>query len=216
MENKGFIVINLLPYREKIKKEKLKGFGILICGFALAAGAIILSGSTYLGIKIDEQNERNKYVETQNKKLDDQIKEIAGLKDEIKDTLAKRQVVENLQVNRSDAVNILNELSKQLPEGVILKTVKQTNNKISITGTTQANSKIANYMNNLDVTPIFENPQITEIKLVNVQVVQTAAKGGRKVSEDTAKESDFLIVVDLEQKAVVVEDKKTTKTVVKK
>lgn len=216
MENKGFIVINLLPYREKIKKEKLKQFGILIGGFVIAAGAVILAGSTYLGLQIDDQVQRNKYVETQNKKLDDQIKEIAGLKDEIKDTLAKRQVVENLQVNRSDGVNILNELSKQLPEGVILKTVKQTNNKIAITGTTPANSKIANYMNNLDNTPIFENSQIIEIKLVNVPVVQTAAKGGRKVSEDIAKESDFLIVVDLEPKPVVVEDKKTAKAVVKK
>ena len=216
MENKGFIVINLLPYREKIKKEKLKVFGVLIGGFVLAAGAVILAGSTYLGLKIDDQTQRNKYVETQNKKLDDQIKEIAGLKDEIKDTLAKRQVVENLQVNRSDAVNILNELSKQLPEGVILKTVKQTNNKIAITGTTPANSKIANYMNNLDVTSIFENSQIIEIKLVNVPVAQTAAKGGKKFSEDTAKESDFLIAVDLEPKAIVVEDKKTAKTLVKK
>jgi type IV pilus assembly protein PilN len=215
MENRGFIVINLLPYREKIKKEKLKQFGILIGGFVVAAGAVILAGSTYLGLKIEDQTQRNKYVETQNKKLDDQIKEIAGLKDEIKDTLAKRQVVENLQVNRSDAVNILNELSKQLPEGVILKTVKQTNNKIAITGTTPANSKIANYMNNLDNTSIFENSQIVEIKLVTVPVVQTAAKGGQKVAEDI-KESDFLIMVDLEPKPVLVEDNKNTKPVIKK
>ena len=71
-------------------------------------------------------------------------------------------------------------------------------------------------MNNLDITSIFENSQIIEIKLVNSPVVQLVAKGGKKVSEDISKESNFLIVVDLEQKPVVVEEKKTTKAVVKK
>lgn len=217
MENKGFIVINLLPYREKIKKEKLKVFSILIGAFVIAAGLVVFTASTYLGLQIDGQKERNKYVESQNKKLDDQIKDISGLKDEIKDTLAKRQVVENLQINRSDAVSVLNELSKQLPEGVVLKTVKQTGNKIIITGTTLANSKIASYMNNLDNTPIFENPQIIEIKLVNAPAVQNGPKGSKKVLEDI-KESDFLIMVDLELKLIPVEDKdkEKNKKVVKK
>lgn len=207
---KGYIVINLLPYREKIKREKLKLFGLIIGSFAIAAGLLIFAGSTYMSLRIDGQNARNKYVETKNKELDSQIKQIAGLRDEIKDTLAKRQVVESLQVDRSDGVNILNELSLQLPEGVIVKTVKQVGNKLSITGLTSANSKVANYMNNLDNTPIFQNSQIIEIKLVNVPAVVTPGRGGKRVSEDI-KESEFLITVDMEPKIVIEPEKKSNK-----
>lgn len=214
MENKGFIIINLLPYREKIKKEKLKQFGVLISAFVVAAIGIIFAGSTYLSLKTDNQEQRNKYVEVQNKKLDDQIQSIANLRDEIKDTLAKRQVVEALQVNRSDGVNILNELSKQLPEGVLIKSVKQVSNKLTISGSTPSNSKIAYYMNNLDATPIFENPQIVEIKIVPSPIL-VLPKGGKKVGNDF-KESDFTIVVELEKKIEPRETEKKAKATDKK
>lgn len=136
MENKGFIIINLLPYRDKIKKDKLRQFGLLMAFFVLVAGAVIFSGHTILSFKISSQESRNKYIENKNEGLDKQIKEISNLKDEIKETLAKRQVVESLQVNRSDTVTILNEISKQIPEGMLLKSVKQSLEKITIVGIT--------------------------------------------------------------------------------
>lgn len=203
MENKGFIIINLLPYRDKIKKDKLRQFGLLMALFVVAAGAVIFSGHTLLSLKISSQEARNKYVETQNENLDKQIKEIVSLKDEIKETLAKRQVVEGLQVNRSDTVTILNEISKQLPEGMVLKNVKQVLDKITVVGVTQSNAKVSNYMSNLEQTKAFENAQLVEVKLLPVVAKSTLNK---TVANDI-RLSEFTLIVDLEKKVEVKEEK---------
>lgn len=203
MENKGFIIINLLPYRDKIKKDKLRQFGLLMALFVVAAGAVIFSGHTLLSLKISSQEARNKYVETQNENLDKQIKEIVSLKDEIKETLAKRQVVEGLQVNRSDTVTILNEISKQLPEGMVLKNVKQVLDKITVVGVTQSNAKVSNYMSNLEQTKAFENAQLVEVKLLPVVAKSTINK---TVANDI-RLSEFTLMVDLEKKLEVKEEK---------
>lgn len=204
MENKGFIIINLLPYREKIKKDKLRQFGLLMALFVVAAGAVVFSGHTLLSLKISGQESRNKYIETQNENLDKQIKEIVSLKDEIKETLAKRQVVEGLQVNRSDTVTILNEISKQLPEGMVLKNVKQDLDKITVVGVTQSNAKVSNYMSNLEQTKIFENAQLVEVKLLPAVVKSTINK---TVSNDI-RLNEFTLIVGLEKKLEVKEEKK--------
>lgn len=203
MENKGFIIINLLPYRDKIKKDKLRQFGLLLALFVLAAGSIIFSGHTFLSLKISGQESRNKYIEVQNENLDKQIKEIVNLKDEIKETLAKRQVVEGLQLNRSDTVTILNEISKQLPEGVVLKNVKQVLDKITVVGVTQSNAKVSNYMSNLEQTKIFENAQLVEVKLLPIVAKTTTNK---TVSNDV-RLSEFSLTVDLKKKLELKEEK---------
>lgn len=216
MENKGFIVVNLLPYREKIKKDKLRQFGLLMALFVVAAGAVIFTGHTYLSIRQSEQESRNSYIENENKKLDDQIKEIANLKDEIKDTLAKRKVVEDLQTTRSDTVAILNEISKQLPEGMVLKEVKEEekdNNgkkktKITINGLTQSNAKVSNYMSNLENTSIFENSQLVEVKLLP-PATGTVGKQ-QKVSSDV-RTSEFTLTIDLKGKDDDVSESKNKK-----
>jgi len=129
-ENTGFVLINLLPYRQKIRSEKIRELSIFLGVFAFAALSVV--GLTYASYSysLDDQQLVNRYLERENKKLDQDISEIANLKEEIRTTLAKRQVVESLQVDRSEAVLVMNELANRLPEGSLIKSIKRFDQKI--------------------------------------------------------------------------------------
>ncbi len=205
----GYIVTNLLPYREKLKKEKIKNLIMLLGIFAVASIVSLFLVSSYLSLLNDSQNSRNKFIESENKKLENEIKEIATLKEDIQQTLSKRKVVENLQTNRSDSVNVLNSISELLPEGTILKNVKQQENKITIVGTTTTNSKVSNYMSSLDDSPVFINSQVIEVKSIQVPLSSVnAKKAGNNSKPIMITQSEFTINTELERK---IEEEKVEK-----
>ena len=182
---KGYVFINLLPYREKNKREQLQKVITYLTMFALVAIAGLILSYSLISYQIDNQKNRNTYIEKENIKLDNKIKEIAELKDSIKQTIEKRKVVEVLQVNRSDAVNLLNNLSNLLPEGTSLKSVVQKNedgrDKITIIGITQSNNKISAYMTALEGAG-YMNPSLVETKAVQ----NISKKSNAKVIDDIA------------------------------
>lgn len=209
---KGYVVLNLLTYREKLKKEGLRNFGMLMGFFGLAGIVLVGLGHSYYSLQIKDQEIRNKKMTEVNKKLEGDIKEIATLKDQIKETIAKRQVVEKLQVNRSDGVNIFNELSKNIPEGVVLKSIKRTGDKVNLIGLTQSSSKVSNFVIDLDSTPVFDRPEIVEVKSVLMKAPvskKNTSKLGNLLYGDDLKTNEFSVNVSLERKIIV--EKKTDK-----
>lgn len=178
--NKGYVLINLMPYREKIKAQKTKNFTILISMFIGLSFLLIFTIYSIVSLQIESQLNRNEFISKENKKLDVDIKEIITLKEDIKQTLEKRKVVEDLQVDRSDVVNILNILSNQLPEGTSLKSLKQLDSKITIIGLTQSSNKVSNYMTNLESSQFF-----TKANLIEVKAIQNPIKKlNNKVADD--------------------------------
>ncbi len=192
---KGYVFINLLPYREKNKKEKLQKVITYLSMFAIIAVTILVGAYSFISYQVDNQKDRNTYITKENKRLDDKIKEIADLKDAIKQTLEKRKVVEVLQLNRSDAVKLLNNLSNLLPDGTSIKSVTQKEedgrDKITIVGFTQSNNKVSAYMTALEVAG-YMNPTLVETKSVQ----NPSKKANAKVIDDTAY-NEFTIYVFL-------------------
>ncbi|MEI6737193.1 MAG: PilN domain-containing protein, partial [Pseudomonadota bacterium] len=86
--------------------------------------------------------------------------------------LAKKQVVEGLQLNRSEPVQLLDQMLRQLPEGLYLKSIRQTGNKINVTGYTQSQARVSAFMRNIEASPFLENPNLIEIKAVTVNQVR--------------------------------------------
>lgn len=202
--NKGYVLINLMPYREKIKSTKIRKLNILLTGFAGLAAVFVFGLYSLVSLETDFQLQRNEFIVNENKKLDSDIKEILTLKDDIKQTLEKRKVVEDLQVDRSDGVNILNLISSQLPEGASLRSIKQVESKINIIGLTQSNNKVSNYMTNLESTSFFTNANLIEIK-----AIQNPNQNGKKLAAKVADDltiSEFNMEVTVKPKAQVVED----------
>lgn len=162
------VKINLLPHRQIKRAERQRQFTLMAVAIAVAASAIVFMGQTIMSTKISIQSERNARLEAATAKLDKEISEISSLKSQIKDVLERKQVVENLQSNRSQSVILLDEISRQLPEGLYLKSIRQQAGLISLEGIADSNARVAALVRNLSGSNYLESPSLTEIKSVSL------------------------------------------------
>ncbi len=163
------ILINLLPHREAARKRRREVFYAGL-GASAFAGALI-AGGVYLwfAAQISSQQERNNVLAGEIKRLEAQIKDIATLQEEIAALRARQQAVEDLQADRNMPVHLLNELARQLPDGVYLTGMKQTNDKVAIAGTAQSNERVSELLRNLSTaSPWITRPELVEIVAGNV------------------------------------------------
>ena len=164
--------INLLPHRQIKRAERQREFGLMALMAAGAACAVVFLGWQFLGAQRDAQVERNTRLETAITALDKEIADIKDLKDQINNVLERKQIVENLQTNRSQSVVILDELTRQLPEGLYLKSIKQTGNLITLEGVADTNARVATLVRNLSVSNWMESPNLVEIKSLTVNNIK--------------------------------------------
>jgi type IV pilus assembly protein PilN len=164
--------INLLPHRQIKRAERQREFGLMALMAAGAACAVVFLGWQFLGAQRDAQVERNTRIETAISALDKEIADIKDLKDQINNVLERKQIVENLQTNRSQAVIILDELTRQLPEGLYLKSIKQAGNLITLEGVADTNARVATLVRNLSVSNWMESPNLVEIKSLTVNNIK--------------------------------------------
>ena len=160
--------INLLPYREEKRKAKRQQFYGLLGLVALLACLIVFAVYTIIDGYVSAQEAKNAFLKKEITALDTQIEEIKRLKEQTQALLARKQIIESLQQNRGDAVRLLSELAKQVPEGVYLRSMKQTGTKINIVGYAQSNARVSTLMRNIEASPWLENPRLLEIKAVSV------------------------------------------------
>jgi type IV pilus assembly protein PilN len=160
------IRINLLPHREAKRAERRREFNFILVGVLVGALALWYAGKLYLDERIATQQRRNDLLVAENKKLTEQIDEIKKLKDQTAALLARKQVVETLQVNRGASVKLIDQLVRQLPDGVYLKAVKQTGQKVNMVGLAQSNARVSTLMRNLESSPFLQNAELVEIKAV--------------------------------------------------
>ena len=177
------ILINLLPHREVARKQRREAFYASLGAAALIGG--LLSGGIYLWYEaqISSQVSRNDYLQSENKRLDGQIKDIAGLQSEIAGLRARQQAVEDLQSDRNLPVNLLNELAKQLPDGVYLTSMHQEQDKVTLKGVAQSNERVSELLRNLaNNSPWLDHPELVEIVAGSVSL---SPRDQRRVSNFT-------------------------------
>jgi len=178
--------INLLPHRAQKRAARQRQFVSIAVSLAILGFAVVGLVHGVLSAQIDNQKSRNTLLKGEIAKLDDQIKEIDKLRDQIQQVLARKQVVETLQANRSEAVHLLDQLVRQLPDGIYLKSVKQSGAKITVAGYAQSNARVSTLMRNIEGSPWLEKPELVEIKLV-----PQPATPGQKAAD--AKINEFIL-----------------------
>jgi type IV pilus assembly protein PilN len=158
--------INLLPHREQKRQARQRQFISLSVGLVILAIAVVGLVHIIIAARIEDQNSRNSLLKSEIAKLDDQIKEIDRLRDQTQALLARKQVVETLQANRTEAVHLLDQLVRQLPDGVYLKSVKQNGAKVTLDGYAQSNARVSTLMRNIEGSPWLAAPELIEIRSV--------------------------------------------------
>jgi type IV pilus assembly protein PilN len=187
------IRINLLPWREARRKALNLQFFILMGMVAGLAASIVLLVHGYYATRISTQTERNRFLKEENTKLDKEIEEIKKLKEEIQALLSRKQVIETLQADRAQTVYLLEQLVRQTPDGVYLKSIKQTGAKVNLTGYAQSNARVSTLMRNLEASPYLENPVLIEIKVATVntkrlsEFIMNVSLKRQKTEADAAK-----------------------------
>lgn len=163
------IRINLLPHREEKRKQRKNAFFMMLALFGIVGAVIVLVVGIAIANNISNQNQRNEFIKAENTKLDSQISEIAALKDEIAALKARQQAVEDLQGDRNQPVYLMDELVKQVPEGVYLKGFKQEGQRVDIQGYAQSNERVSELLRNLgNNSPWLERPELIDIHFVSV------------------------------------------------
>lgn len=158
------IRINLLPHRVEARKARRERFYALAAGVLMLGAVVVLGISTLIGNWISDQEERNNFLRREITVFDKQIEQIKGLKEQTQALLSRKQVIENLQRDRGEIVYLLNELVKQVPEGIYLRTLKQEGLGVSVTGYAQSNARVSLLMRNLEASPWLEAPQLLETR----------------------------------------------------
>jgi type IV pilus assembly protein PilN len=190
------ILINLLPHREAAKLKRRESFFVSLAASALLGGLLAGLIFVWYQIQITEQQARNTVLRTENQRLDVQIKDVATLEKEISGLRSRQEAVEDLQTERNLPVHLLNEIVKQVPEGVFIKSMKQDGALVSLTGAAQSNERVAELLRNLSS----ENPFVTKPELVEIVAGTTAL-----TPKDQRRVSNFVVRVQLKK---IAEDKK--------
>ncbi len=179
------ILINLLPHREAARKRRRDAFNVSL-GLAALVGGLI-AGAIFLWFQthIANQQGKNQLLSGEIKILEKQIKDIAGLETEIAALRARQQAVEDLQADRNQPVHLMTELSKQLPDGVYVASMRQENQAVTLQGVAQSNERVSELLRNLaNNTPWFAKPELVEIVAANVALT---ARDQKRVSNFTIR-----------------------------
>lgn len=179
------ILINLLPHREAARKRQKEQFFTQLGLAALLGGVIGGAIFTWYQGQIAAQQERNQFLTQEIAKLDAEIKDIATLQQQIASLRARQAAVEDLQAGRNLPVYLLEELVNQLPEGVFLRSMKQENMSVLLTGTAQSQERVSELLRNLsNNSPSLTRPELVEIVSANAAI---SGADARRVSNFTLR-----------------------------
>jgi type IV pilus assembly protein PilN len=160
------IRINLLPHREARRERQKKTFYTLTAASLIVGGLLVLLVWSILEGLIANRQERNAIITAANGKLDQQIAEIATLREEIDALRARQRAVEDLQADRNFPVDLFNELVTQVPDGIYLRLIKQQGNRVNASGQAVSNERVSEFLRNLQGNSThLDRPELIEIRL---------------------------------------------------
>ena len=176
--------VNLLPWREAVRKERQNQF-IATIGVVAAIALAVWGAVHFLYIqKIDYQASRNSYIESNIKALDKKIAEIKELEKQKQSLLARMRAIEQLQGNRPLIVRLFDEIVMSLPDGVSLSMLKQKGKEVTITGAAESNARVSSFMRNMEKSEWIQKPSL--------DIIETKSEQNKKISNFTLRFSQYV------------------------
>ncbi|MFV8834381.1 PilN domain-containing protein [Aquisalimonas sp.] len=171
--------INLLPWREALKKQRTTEFYVILAITAALAAAVWYAGRWYIGDLVSHQEYRNQMLETEIAQLELQIEEIDELESVREQLLARMSVIEELQAGRPQVVHLFEEIATTIPDGVYLEELNQSGEQLTVSGVAQSNARVSTYMENLDGSSWLTAPDL--------DVIEVDDRQGSRVSRFTLR-----------------------------
>jgi len=190
--------INLLPWREELRKEKQKEFNLTMFLGAVLAAAVVGAGWFHMESRIENQQARNAFIQDEIKALDKQIAEIKDLEKQKKNLLARMNIIQQLQRSRPEVVHVFDDLVKTLPEGLYLTGINNKGSVFNLNGFAQSNARVSSYMRNIDTSKWLSAPSL-----------KTIVRSGDDASGRT--KNKFILSAKQRSAAVVKKKKKSKK-----
>jgi type IV pilus assembly protein PilN len=176
--------INLLPWREELRKQKQREFGFMAGGSAVIAALVVLLAHLHISGLIDNQNQRNAFLENEIKILDQRIGRIKELEQLKANLLARMNVIQELQRSRPESVHLMDEMVRTLPDGIYLKKFVQKGKALTMEGVAQSNARVSDYMRNIDSSLWLTGPRLDVIKTSEVErrrIANFTLRGKQKI-----------------------------------
>ncbi len=156
--------INLLPWREERRRQQRQEFFLAIAlGTGLAAG-LMLGVHLYLADRIEYQEQRNRFLQTQIAILDRKIREIRDLEKKRDRLIAKMEIIQRLQFSRPEVVHLFDSMARTLPDGIYLTKMTQKGDRLAVDGIAQSNARVSAYMRNIEASPWLQKPRLKVIE----------------------------------------------------
>jgi len=182
--------INLLPWRETLRKERQQRFFVAMGGASVAMVLVVLAIHLFVGSQIEDQNKRNRFIKLEIDKVDSKIQQIKDIESEKSRLLARMNIIQQLQTQRPEIVHVFQELAKRLPEGIYLTSAEEQGGSLVLSGVAQSNARISAFMRQLDLSDWFKSPRL--------EVIQADDKG-------TVRTSHFKLAVNIVKQELVSE-----------
>jgi len=191
--------INLLPWRAELRAQRRNQFFVAMGGAAVLAGVLLLASYFVFDGMIGGQRDRNEFLKAEIAALDKQIEEILELENSKSRLLARMEIIEQLQRSRPGIVHVFDELVTAMPEGVFLKSVKQTGRRIEMVGVAESNTRVSALMRNIDDSEWLTKPdlEVVEVKPIGGRGQATGPKASeftvfaRTVAQPGEEEEEF-------------------------
>lgn len=162
--------INLLPWREEQRAEKAKQFGVSALFTALVGAGIVYGGMHFANSKINNQQNRNNYLQSEIDNLKKDLKQIEELESTKSNLLARMDIIQELQTRRPQVVHTFQELAERVPDGVFLMSMKQNQDVLAFEGRADSNARVSTLMRNLDASDWFKQP--------GLEIIESKEKNG--------------------------------------
>jgi len=150
--------INLLPWRETLRKQRQQEFGVAAVAALIFAALVMLLVHMQVEAMIDHQNSRNRYLEQEIALMDQKIKQIEKLEKTKQQLLARMNIIQRLQQSRPLVVHLFDELVKTTPDGVVLSAIRQAGNLVTLNGVAESNTRVSAFMRNVESSEWIEAP----------------------------------------------------------
>jgi type IV pilus assembly protein PilN len=167
--------INLLPWREELRKQKQQQFIVVTAGTAVVGGLLVLLAHMQFSGLIEKQNQRNQFLDNEIAILDKKILKIKDLEKTKTALLARMDIIQQLQHSRPQSVHLMDQLVLTLPDGLYLNKISQKGNALTLSGSAQSNARVSAYMRNIDGSEWMAQPKL--------EVIETKDSDNRRSAE---------------------------------